>query len=201
MEKLAPVDHAIEPTLQARWSPRAFASTPIEPATVHRLFEAARWAPSAVNEQPWMFIVGDTANPATHAAIAAALSGTNPSWASKAPVLVLALARTHYQSPRMQGRPNRHAYYDLGQAVAQLTVQATALGLFAHQMGGFDADRARGAFNVPAEYDPVVVLAIGYAGDPDSLPADLRARELAPRVRRPQSEFVLAGPMPAASKE
>ena len=114
----------------------------------------------------------------------------NQQWAQQAPVLALAVARLNFAQ---DGRPNRHALYDLGQAVAHLTVQGTALGLVVHQMGGFNIEQARHSFHLPAGYEPVAVVAIGYPGDPEALPEVLRRREEAPRSRRPLQEFVFSG--------
>lgn len=190
MEKHTPVDYPIHDMIRSRWSPRAFSGRPVDPLTLRSLFEAARWAPSSMNAQPWTFLYAACdEQPEAHARLAGTLTGSNLRWAPSAPVLVLALAKTE----REPGKPNGKAHYDTGQAVALLSLQATALGLAVHQMGGFDAARAREAFAIPPEYDPLVVLAVGYHGEIEMLPEDLRERELAPRSRRPQSDFVFAG--------
>ena len=115
----------------------------------------------------------------------------NRGWANKAPALILAFAHTVFEK---DGRPNRHALYDLGQAAAHLALQATALGLTTHQMAGFNAEAARERFAVPAGWEPVSVIALGYAGDPDSLSEILRQRETAPRKRKPLEAFVFRAP-------
>ena len=183
--KLAAADHAIHPAIQQRWSPRAFAPHPVEPEKLLSLLEAARWAPSSGNGQPWHFIVGAQGT-ATHARLVETLREGNLPWAAQAPVLMLSVAQTITAS----GRIATHALYDVGLAVANLTVQATAFDLFVHQMGGFYPEKARALFAIPEGFEPVTMLAIGYLGAPETLDERLRERELAPRTRRPLSEFV-----------
>jgi nitroreductase len=183
-------DFIIHPLLSQRRSPRAFSSKMIEPKTLGRLLEAARWAPSSSNEQPWSFIVASKEKPEEFARMLGCLVEFNQSWAKEAPVLLLSVARLNSAS---SGKPNRHALHDVGQAIASLTVQAMAEGLFVHQMAGFDAEKARREFAIPEGYEPVAVAAIGYLGDANSLPEKLRERELAPRQRKPLKEFVYEG--------
>jgi nitroreductase len=114
----------------------------------------------------------------------------NVGWAKYAPVLALAVAELAFQR---DGNPNRNAFYDVGAASAQLTLEANARGLFVHQMAGFDAQKARQVFEIPTGWEPIAAIAIGYPGDPESLPRSLRERELAPRIRKPLSEFVMTG--------
>ncbi len=173
--------------LACRRSPYAFSPQPVEPEELRQLFEAARWAPSSYNEQPWNFVVVTRNDPEGFKRMLSILVEANQQWAHNAPVLALAVARLNFAQ---DGRPNRHALYDLGQAVAHLTVQAAALGLAVHQMGGFDVEQARQSFHLPAGHEPVAVIAIGYPGDPTALPEALRRREMAPRSRRPLGEFV-----------
>ena len=185
MQKPADTQYAIHDLLKNRWSPRAFSSRPIEPEKLISLFEAARWSPSAGNSQPWSFVVATHKNLTVHEKLVATMTGNNPRWAQRVPVLILALARTNPEKPEA----NPFAYYDLGQAVAHLTIQAAALGLDVHQMGGFDRMRARELFEIPDGYDLMTVIAVGYPGDPANLPDDLRDRELLPRTRKPVSEI------------
>jgi nitroreductase len=180
----------IHPLLKERWSPRAFTPRAVEREKLAKLFEAARWAPSSNNAQPWSFVVATRDNPPEYLRLLSVLAPGNAQWAQQAPVLALAVAKL--DSDRT-GRPNRHAFYDLGQAVAHLTVEATALGLVVHQMAGFDVELARTAFSVPAGQEPVTVFAIGYRGDAEALPEALRARERAPRTRKPLREVMFAG--------
>ena len=164
--KFAHTDHDVLDLIRRRWSPRAFdAARRIERGEILRLFEAARWAPSSGNEQPWRFLMVDREkSPEMHHALLGTLTGKNPAWAAAAPVLVLTSVRATLERNETA---NPHAWYDAGQAVALLTVQATSQGLSVRQMEGFDRERARDACHVPAPFDPAVVMAIGYAGDPE----------------------------------
>lgn len=186
--KLASTDFPVHPLIQRRWSPRAFADRPVEPEKLLSLLEAARWAPSSGNGQPWHFFLGVRGTPA-HAALVDVLKEGNASWAAQAPVLMLTVAKMTTGS----GRPHTHALYDVGLAVMNLTLQATALDLYVHQMGGFYADRARQRFAIPEGFEPVTAIAIGYLGDPEMLDEKNRERERSPRSRRPLSEFVFEG--------
>ena len=190
MEKPAETQYPIHDLLKRRWSPRAFSDRLVEPATMRSLLEAARWAPSSSNEQPWSFIVATKQDPAEYARLLSCLVEGNIQWAQHAPVLMVSVARLSFEE---NGKPNRHAFYDVGQAVANLIVQATALGLVVHQMAGFHPDKVRELFGVPEQYEPVAAIALGYPGDPQSLPERLRNRELAPRERKPLTEFVFSG--------
>jgi nitroreductase len=183
--KLAAADHPIHPAIQQRWSPRAFAPHPVEPQKLLSLLEAARWAPSSGNGQPWHFIVGMQGS-VTHARLVEVIKDGNLPWAAQAPVLMLSVARMITAS----GRPTTHAFYDVGLAVANLTFQATVLDLFVHQMGGFEPEKARTVFAIPDDFTPVTMLAIGYLGEPEALDERNREREFAPRTRRPLSTFV-----------
>lgn len=191
--KIARADHEILDLIRARWSPRAFDRTrPVSIADLHRLFEAARWAPSSRNEQPWRFVVAHRdRGPAVFEALLDALTPKNRAWAASAPVLVLVAVRVTHESLDIV---NQHAWYDTGQAVAFLTLQATALGLSIRQMQGFDADAARAVVGVPDPFEPAVVMAIGHAGDPETLAVPVhREAELTPRSRRAIGEFVYEG--------
>ena len=189
MNKPASTQYPIHDLLKNRWSPRAYSSQPVDKDLLLSLFEAARWAPSGSNIQPWSFIVTTAEDPEPHAKLVSTLAEFNQMWAKNAPVLVLTIATRE----REAGKPNAYASYDLGQAVAHLSVQASALGLYIHQMAGFDQQKAREAFSLPEGFDPVTVFTIGYPGDPASLPERLRERELAERGRKPLSEFVFDG--------
>jgi nitroreductase len=190
MEKPADVDHPIHDLLRRRWSPRAFSDRMVEPNTLQSLFEAARWAPSSNNEQPWHFIIGTKDDPAAHDRLFQCLKEGNKKWAFRAPVLMLSVARLNFED---DDQPNRHAFHDSGMAVFSLTLQATALGLIVHQMAGFDVEKARADLKIPAGYEPVAMIAVGYPGDPAELPDYLRERELKPRERKPVPEFVFSG--------
>jgi nitroreductase len=191
--KTAQPDHPILDVIRDRWSPRAFdPARMVARADLLRLFEAARWAPSSLNEQPWRFVVADRAGaPAVFAALSGSLTGRNPMWARAVPVLVLAAVRTTLER---NDAANEHAWYDTGQAVAFLTLQATSIGLSVRQMEGFDREKAREACGVPAPFEPAVLIAIGYPGDPESLEyAKHREAERTPRSRKPVGEFVFEG--------
>ena len=190
MEKPAETRYPIHDLLKRRWSPRAFSERPVERDTLRSLLEAARWAPSSSNEQPWNFIVATKDDQAEHGRLLSCLVEGNRLWAQHAPVLMVSVARVSFEE---DGKPNRHAYYDVGQAVADLSVQATALGLMVHQMAGFHPDKVRELYGVPKEFEPVAAIALGYPGDPQSLPEKLRKRELASRERKPLAEFVFTG--------
>jgi len=190
MEKLAETQVPIHELIRRRWSPRAFSELPVEPDKLLSLFEAARWAASANNEQPWAFLVATQQDPKNYEDMLSVLVDFNRGWANKAPVLILTLAHTQFEK---DGKPNRHAFYDLGQAAANLALQATARGLTAHQMAGFNVDAARERFAVPAGWEPVSVIALGYPGDPDSLTEKLRQRETAQRQRKPLETFIFSG--------
>jgi len=190
MEKPAETQYPIHDLLQRRWSPRAFAERPVEPEQLQRLFEAARWAPSSNNEQPWHFIVGTKDDPSGHDRLFDCLKEGNKKWAIRAPVLMLSVARLNFED---EGTPNRHAWHDTGMAAFSLTLQATALGLIVHQMAGFDVEKAKIDLKIPSGYEPVAMIAVGYPGDPAVLPEYLREREVTPRERKPATEFVSNG--------
>jgi len=190
MKRPAPADHSIHSLVAHRWSPRAFADRAVEPDKLRSLFEAARWAASCFNDQPWYYIVATRDEPAEFQKLLACLVNANQAWAKAAPVLAISVARTKFQH---NGSFNRHAQHDVGAASASLALQAESLGLAVHQMGGFDANRARESFHIPADHEPMAAIAIGYPGDPASLPETLREREHAPRSRHPISDFVYSG--------
>jgi nitroreductase len=190
MHKPAATDVALHELIRNRWSPRAFAEKLVPPEVLRSLFEAARWAPSSNNEQPWAYLVATKDNPENFAKMLGVLVEFNANWAKHAPVLALSVA--HLKTQR-DGKPNRVALHDVGSASAQLTFEANARGLQVHQMAGFDAEKARETFAIPPDWEPVAAMAIGYPGDPESLPEKLRDRELAPRTRKPAGEFVMSG--------
>jgi nitroreductase len=187
--KVASNDNPILDVLKRRWSPRAFADRAVPPETLRSLFEAARWTQSSANEQPWRFAVALRSDTAWHETLASALSPGN-AWATKAPVLGLTVAKAAFTN---SNSPNRVAIYDAGAAMMGLTVQATAMDLYVHQMAGFDLNVARQAAGVPEGFDPVAMFALGYLGDPETLNPDHKAREIAPRTRKPLPEFVFGG--------
>ncbi|WP_395245126.1 nitroreductase family protein [Agromyces sp. MMS24-K17] len=172
-----------------RWSPRAYDPAAEIPADALRtVLEAARWAPSANNTQPWRFIVARRGSEA-FTTLHDALLGFNQAWADSAAVLIANVAEIADD----EGKPRPWARYDLGQAVAHYSVQAQHEGLHTHQMGGFDGARIAEAFGLGERFEVVSVTAVGVLGDVDALPDALREREVAPRVRKPLDELVIAG--------
>ena len=196
MEKPADTQHPIHDLLARRWSPRAFADRPVPPDVLRSLWEAARWAPSSANEQPWSFLVATQNDRQEFDRMLECLVGGNQVWAKQAPVLMVSVAAKLDRDKD----PNPHAWYDVGQAVADLSVQATALGLFVHQMAGILPDKIRELYQIPDSHEPVTGLALGYPGTPEQLPDKLRQRELALRTRKPIGEFVFSGRWGQASQ-
>lgn len=190
IEKLkhAPAIDGVDENILRRWSPRAFADRPVDTEDLKKIFEAARWAASSFNEQPWRFLVGHRGD-GTYQKIFAALLEFNQSWAKNAPVLILSVAKKTFTQ---NGKPNDYYLHDVGAATAYLSLQATELGLHTHSMAGFDKEKARQLFNIPEGYDVGAVTALGYLGDPDMLTGHTREIETAPRTRKPLSEIVFS---------
>jgi nitroreductase len=190
MLKPASTEYPVHDLVQNRWSPRAFSDKLVPHEVLRSLFEAARWAPSSNNEQPWAFIVATKEEPENFEKALSALVEFNQVWAKHAPVLVLAISEMEFARNQ---NPNRNAFYDTGAAVAHLTSEATARRLFVHQMAGFDPHKAIELFHIPKGWEPIAAFVIGYAGEPENLPDQLRERELAPRSRKPIKDFVMSG--------
>ena len=190
MRKPAPTEHEVHPLIRDRWSPRTFSDQPVEAHTLLSLLEAARWAPSSYNEQPWSFILATKDQVEGFERLTSCLTPGNQSWAQHAAALIVSVAKLTFERNR---KTNRHAYHDIGLAAAQLTLQATALGLSVHQMAGIDVEKIRTAYSIPAGYDPVTGIAVGYPSDADALSEETRAREFAPRQRKSLEAFVYAG--------
>jgi len=188
--KAAQTRQPVHELIGSRWSPRAFSDREVSPEHLIALLEAARWAASCYNEQPWRFIVAQKSHPETYDKLLGSLVEFNQMWARSAPVLMLTIAKKTFTH---NGTPNQYALHDAGMALGNLAVQATALGLSAHFMAGFNHSVARTAFQIPDDFELGAVAAIGYAGDPESLPENLRPGELAPRTRKPLSELVYTG--------
>ncbi len=182
----------IHDIIQARWSPRAFdADKPVSHGDLLALLEAAHLAPSCFNDQPWRFVVCDKATDETRWQNALAiLAEKNRRWAKNAPVLILSVAMENFNH---NGQPNRWAMYDTGAASVSLCLQATALGMCVHQMGGFDAEKAREVFNLPGDCRPMAMMAIGYQADVEVLDDDFKEAELAARSRAALNEQFYAG--------
>lgn len=190
MDKPASIDHPVHDLIARRYSPRAFTEQPVTPAELMSLLEAARWAASCYNEQPWRYIVAMRSDRDAFDKMLGCLVEFNRAWCQHAQVLMLSVAATGFAH---NGQPNPHAWHDVGQASASMAIQAEAMGLQIHQMAGFDRDKARDVFAIPAGFEPVAAIAVGHPGDPDSLPAPLAERERAPRQRRSVAEFLHGG--------
>jgi nitroreductase len=186
--KHAPEIAGVDDLIRRRWSPRAYSDKEVTRAELKKLFEAARWAASSSNEQPWRFLVGRRGDE-TYQKIFNALVEFNQSWAKSAPVLVLSVAKKTFTS---NGKPNAYGMHDTGAASATLALQATATGLHTHSMAGFDREQARASFAIPSDYEIGAVTAIGYFGDSTSLPEKLQKMEVSPRERKPLEEFVFS---------
>jgi len=188
MEKHANTNHELHPELKKRWSPRAFSDKKVEKEKLQRIFEAARWAPSASNEQPWYFIVGK-AGDETYKMIFDTLVEFNQLWVQTAPIVVLAIGKINSDK---SGKENGWYKYDVGQAVAHLTFQATHEGLWVHQMGGYDAQKAGEVFEVPEGYEVVSAFTLGYMGDYKVLHPNLQKMEVADRERKNTDDFIFS---------
>jgi nitroreductase len=189
-EKKASTDYPIHELHAQRWSPYAFDPRPVAPADLRSLFEAARWAPSSYNEQPWRYIVATKDDPDQFQRLLSCLVEGNQMWAKAAPVLALGVASLRFAA---SGKDNRAAVHDLGLASGNLLVEATARGLSVHQMIGILPDKAREVYGIPDGFEAWTGIAIGYKGDPASLPEGLRERDRALRQRKPLRDFVFSG--------
>jgi nitroreductase len=187
MKKIAQTQYPIHELIANRWSPVAFDSRMVEPEKIGSLLEAARWAGSCFNEQPWFFMLATKDNPEEYQKLLSCIVEANQKWAKNAPVLMISVAKLYFERNH---KPNRHAFHDVGLAVGNLTLQAEALGLHVHQMGGFDVDRAREVYHLPPRFEPVTAIAFGYPGDVKQLETELQQRELSPRQRKSLDDFV-----------
>lgn len=188
MQKSAIFESPVLEVIQTRRSRRAYADRNVEVEKIEALFEAARWAPSSVNEQPWLYLFATKDQPELWNKIFDALNDSNKVWAKHAPLLIASLVRKRFIRNDM---PNMSAKYDLGAANAFLSLQASHFGLNVHQMGGFNPAKAVENLSIPDTFEPVVIMAIGYPGDVQSLPEHLQLREQAPRERYLRQEFVM----------
>ena len=188
--KTAATHYPIQQVLAERWSPYGFADRPVAEADLRSLFEAARWAASSYNEQPWSYLVATKANPQEFGRLLSCLVDANQAWAQAAPVLVLGVVNLLFAK---NNKANRAAVHDLGLAAGNLQVEATARGLSVHQMIGILPDKTREVYQIPEHSEAWTAIAIGYRADPATLPAALQARDLTPRPRKPLSDFVFTG--------
>lgn len=189
MEKSADSAYPIHELIRNRWSPRSFTDMMPSQSQLLSLFEAARWAPSCYNDQPWFFIVATKENPKEYEKMLSCLVEQNRIWARQAPVLVISVARITFS---LNGKPNAHAFHDLGMSIQNIALQATGMGLAIHPMAGFSKKCTRETYNIPEGYDPVTALAIGFPGDPNTLPAALKEKEMEPRQRKSLKDFIFA---------
>ena len=188
-------DWDIDSMFTDRWSPRAFSSDPLSEREIQTLFEAARWAPSCFNEQPWRFVYAT--EPEERAKLVSCLVAKNQLWAGRAPLLMFILARRNFQKT---GKENRHAPYDAGAAWMALALQARKLGLYAHAMAGFNQEKAYEVLGASREeYLVMAAIAVGRKTEDSGLPDDLRAMEN-PNSRKPHAEVATSVfPLPRAS--
>jgi len=191
--KHGPASSGVNDLILKRWSPRSFAAKPVSKPDLRKIFAAAAWAASSYNEQPWRFLLGIKDDPdhgEVYKKIFSSLVEFNQQWAQSAPVLYATVAKKTFST---NGSPNKVATHDVGAASATACLQAIELGIHTHGMGGFDADTLRASFAIPSDFEPVAVWALGYLGDPESLPEHFREPELAPRSRKELDEFVFMG--------
>ncbi|MBN2046220.1 MAG: nitroreductase family protein [Anaerolineaceae bacterium] len=186
--KTAQTDFEIHPLIAERWSPIGFSSDPIPDDILFSLFEAARWAPSASNRQPWEFIFACKSNEINHQQMLKCLKESNQVWARHAPILAIAIAMDV-----IDGRPRPTARYDLGLAVMNLSIQALSRQIYVHQMGGIYPDRIRETYRLPDTRIPITALAIGYRLPDEALTPEMLERDGIPRIRKPLSSFVFEG--------
>jgi len=189
-DRLAHSSVPLHDPIAKRWSPRAFTAEAVTREDLTGLLEAARWAPSCFGAEPWRFVVGIKGSGSGHERIAEALVEANRIWAASAPVLMITIARDTFE---YNGEPNAWSKHDVGLAMGQLAIEATARGLVVHQMGGFDADKARELLGIPDGFSPIAACAIGHLAPADTLPEDLCDKEAAERARKPLGEIAFEG--------
>jgi len=189
-----PVQHPVPDAIRLRWSPVAFAPEPMDDDAFHAIFEGARWAASAFNEQPWRFVAARREDGPRFEKMLDCLVDANRAWAQHASLLIVVCARDSFAR---NDNPNAHAWFDSGQATAQLMLSAIQLGLHSHAMGGFSADKAREHFGIPEGIDPICAVAVGRLADGSLLDADTAARDRGPRTRKPLDEIVFEGDVAA----
>ena len=192
LDKPAQTSRPIHDLLARRWSTRAFDLTrPVSREQLFTLLEAGRWAPSCNGDEPWRYLVWDRGrDPEGFQKAFDCLSENNRKWVKNAPLLMLSCAGSDFAAT---GKPNRWSQHDTGAASVCIALQATAMGLAVHQMGGFDAEKARAAFGIPAEYTPMAMIAAGYQAAPDVLDEETKKKELVPRARKPLAEKFFEG--------
>lgn len=190
IEKPAPVAYPILDLLRRRWSPVAFSERPVEREKLQSVLEAARWSASSFGEQPWSFLVAASSDRDEFTKMLGCLVEKNQEWARHASVLMISVAALNFAR---NGKPNRHAFHDVGQAAAYLTMEAMEQGLWVHQMAGIDLEKIREIYALPNGYEPVAGIALGYAATAEHLPEGLQQRHASPRSRKPLADFVFTG--------
>ena len=190
MEKKAKTKHQIADLIVRRWSPYAFMDKPIEKEKISQLFEAARWAPSAFNEQPWRFIAADKRDPKNFDKMLSCLVDANQAWAKNSALLLILVVS---KNSSYNNEPNRWAAHDCGLALENLLLEAVDLSLAAHPMGGFSPDKVRELYDVPQDFEPLVAIAVGYHAGEETISDELKERELSERERKALSETIFAG--------
>ncbi len=186
----APADHPVNELIANRWSPYSFSDKPVSDEVVRSLFEAARWAPSSYNEQPWYYILAKKESQEEFDRLVNCLWEANRDWASFAPVLAIGVSSLNFTR---NDKPNRAAIHDLGLASGNIVIEATARGLHVHQMIGIYPEKVKEVYHLPDGYEPMTGIAIGYVGDRESLPEAIRKRDLERRPRKALHEFVFGG--------
>ena len=191
-DRIAQTSRPIHDLLARRWSARAFdAAKPVSREQLIALLEAGRWAPSCNGDEPWRYLIWDKSrDPAGWQKAFDVLSENNRKWVKNVPLLMLSCSGSIFGAT---GKPNRWGQHDTGAASVSMALQATAMGLMVHQMGGFDAEKARAAFSIPADYTPMAMIAVGYQASPDVLDEETKAKELRPRGRKPLAEKFFEG--------
>ena len=179
-------DYPVTELIKNRWSPFSFSSKPVEEFKLKAILEAARYAPSSVNEQPWMFIISTRETPEKFKDFVGFLNESNQVWAKNAYALIISLARMKH---KYKNHPNRYAFHDTGMAVGNMLVQATSMDIYVHQMGGYSTEQVKQYFNLGEEIEPVAMMALGYLGDGKELSGDLLARHNSRRPRKNISEY------------
>lgn len=191
-----PTEHPVLDAIARRWSPVGFDASPVPRDVLLRILEAARWAASSNNEQPWRFVVGPREDRAQFERVLSTLVPGNQVWAQHAGALILVCTKSNFT---YKDRPNPYAWFDAGQALAHLFLQTIAEGLHAHAMGGFEKEKARETFVIPEGFEPVCAVAIGRHDPAAPLPEDTAARDHGPRSRRALAEIVFGERFGAAS--
>lgn len=183
--KEAQTSYPVHEFIRRRWSARSFSPQAISEDVLHTLIEAASWAPSSMNEQPWVYLYAHKGEPAYDKMAKCLMTGNI--WAAEAPLMLLSLARKNFSANQ---QTNRHAMHDVGAANTNLLLQAASMDIFGHQMGGFHFAQTLETFNLPEDLEPVCFIALGYLDEPTKLEEPFRTREITPRSRKPLAEFL-----------